>query len=102
MHIDFTRTGGFAGMRLSCSVDTDQLPADQATELNTLLGNAAFFELPDKIVPDKQQPDRFEYRLNVDAGDKSHSVTVSDAAAPESLRPLLNYLTTLAIVRRKG
>ncbi len=102
MHIDFTRSGGFAGMRLSCSVDTEQLPSDQASELDKLVGNAAFFDLPEKIVPERQQPDRFEYRVNVDAGDKSHAITVSDAAAPESLRPLLNYLTTLAIVRRKG
>ncbi len=102
MHIDFTRSGGFAGMRLSCSLDTDQLPTDQASELNTLIGNASFFDLPEKILPDKPQPDRFEYRLNVDAGDKSHSIMVSDAAAPDSLRPLLNYLTTLAIVRRKS
>jgi hypothetical protein len=102
MHIDFTRSGGFAGMRLSCSVDTDQLSTDQATELDKLVDNAAFFELPDKLVPEQPRPDRFEYRVNVEQGDKQHSVTVSDAAAPESLRPLLNYLTTLAIVRRKG
>ncbi len=101
MHIDFTRSGGFAGMRLSCSVDTDHLPDEQSSELDKLLGDAEFFELPEKILPEKSQPDRFEYHVNVDAGDKSHAITVSDAAAPESLRPLLNYLTTLAIVRRK-
>ncbi len=102
MHIDFTRSGGFAGMRLSCSLDTDQLPDDQASELNKLIGDSAFFELPEKMLPEKPQPDRFEYHVNVDAGDKSHAVMVSDAAAPDSLRPLLNYLTTLAIVRRKS
>jgi hypothetical protein len=101
MHIDFSRTGGFAGMRLSCSVDTAKLAPEQSAELDKLIGNAAFFELPEKLVPEKTQPDRFEYHVSVEAGDKSHTVTVSDAAAPESLRPLLNYLTTLAIVRRK-
>ncbi len=102
MHIDFSRTGGFAGMRLSCSVDTDKLPEEQSSELDKLVGDAAFFELPEKLLPEKTQPDRFEYHVSVDAGEKSHSVTVSDAAAPDSLRPLLNYLTTLAIVQRKG
>jgi hypothetical protein len=101
MHINFTRSGGFAGMRLACTVDTQQLPAEQASELDKLVSDAAFFDLPEKIMPEKPRPDRFEYRLSVEADDKSHSVTVSDAAAPESLRPLLNYLTTLAIVRRK-
>jgi len=102
MHIDFTRSGGFAGMRLSCSVDTDHLSPEQATEVEKLIDNAGFFELPEKLVPEQPRPDRFEYRVNVDAGEKQHSITVSDAVAPESLRPLLNYLTTLAIVRRKG
>ena len=102
MHIDFTRSGGFAGMRLSCSLDTDQLPDEQATALDHLIDDAAFFELPEKLLPDKPHPDRFEYRVHVDAGEKQHAVTVSDAAAPDSLRPLLNYLTTMAIVRRKS
>ena len=102
MHIDFTRSGGFAGIRLSCSMDTNDLPSEQAAELAELIGSAAFFDLPARLIPEKSRPDRFEYRLSVDAGEKSHTVTVSDASAPESLRPLLNYLTTLAIVRRKG
>src|SRR5512147_2133488 len=98
MHIQFKRSGGFTGMRLSCSVDTDQLSPEQAEELDKLIGNAEFFELPEKLVPEQPRPDRFEYHVRVEAEHKEHAVTVSDAAAPESLRPLLNYLTTLAIV----
>jgi emfourin len=101
MHIDFTRTGGFAGLRLSTSVDTSELPPEQAQEVDHLISEAAFFDLPKELLPQNPRPDRFEYRLTVDAGDRSHSVVVSDAAAPESLRPLLNYLTTLAMVSRK-
>lgn len=102
MHIHFKRSGGFAGMRLSCSLDTEELPPGQAEELDKLIGEAEFFELPEELVPEQPRPDRFEYQVRVKADEKEHEVTVNDAAAPESLRPLLNYLTTLAIVRRKG
>ena len=102
MHIDFKRSGGFAGMRLACSLDTDELPDEQAAELHRLVGEASFFELPKELALEQPQPDRFEYQVKVDAGKQQHAVTVSEAAAPESLRPLLNYLTTLAIVRRKS
>lgn len=98
MRIDFVRTGGFTGMRLSTSVETTELPPDQAANLQKLLDDSGFFELPEKLMPDKPQPDRFEYHLTVASAQKTHSVDVSDAAAPQSLRPLLNYLTTMAMV----
>ena len=97
MRIEFVRSGGFAGMRLTCNVDTSDLPQEQASSLDKLVSDAGFFELPETLAPKSPMPDRFEYRLTVDGAEQSHSVVVSDAAAPESLRPLLNYLTTLAI-----
>jgi hypothetical protein len=102
MLIDFIRTGGFAGIRLTTSVDTTKLPPDQATTLHNLIDEAAFFSLPEKIASAKPAPDRFEYRLTVNSAQKSHSIEVNDAAAPESLRPLLNYLTTMAMVSKNS
>lgn len=101
MRIEFTRTGGFAGMRLTTSVDTADLPAEQVSMLDKLVKDAGFFDLPEKLLPESPKPDRFEYRLTVNEAQESHSIVVSDAAAPESLRPLLNYLTTMAMVSRK-
>jgi emfourin len=101
MRIDFTRTGGFAGMRLTISVDTQELAPDQASNLTKLVSDAAFFDLPERIMPEAPGPDRFEYMLTIAESKKTHSVLVHDAAAPESLRPLLNYLTTLAMVSKK-
>ena len=102
MRIDFSRTGGFAGMRLTTTVDSTQLPTEQASTLDKLISDSGFFTLPETILPAKPAPDRFEYRLTIAAAQQTHSVVVSDAAAPDSLRPLLNYLTTLAMVSRKS
>ncbi len=101
MHIQFTRTGGFAGVRLTTDVDTTELPSEQASMLDKLVNEAGFFNLPEKLAPETPAPDRFEYQLTVESPQQTHSVVVSDAAAPASLRPLLNYLTTLAMVSRK-
>lgn len=102
MHIDFTRTGGFAGLRLTTSLDTEELPAEQASNLDKLISDAHFFELPENIAPDSPKPDRFEYRLTVSDEKKTHSVLVNDSAAPETLRPLLNYLTTMATASKRS
>jgi hypothetical protein len=100
MHIEFARTGGFAGIRLATSVDTTELPSEQASTLDRLISDASFFDLPEKLLPERPVPDRFEYHVTVAGSEQTHSVQVSDAAAPESLRPLLNYLTTLAMVSK--
>ena len=100
MRVDFIRTGGFAGVRLTTSVDTTDLSPDQAVTIHKLLDDSRFFELPENIAPPKPMPDRFEYRLTVASAEQTHTVTVNDAACPESLKPLLNYLTTMAMVSK--
>jgi hypothetical protein len=102
MHIEFVRTGGFAGIRLSAAVDTQGLPAEQASTLDRLIADADFFKLPEKLIQESPARDRFEYTLTVAAAGQTHSIEVNDAGAPESLRPLLNFLTTLAMVSRKS
>ena len=101
MHIAFVRTGGFAAIRLTVSLDTEELPADQASHLGKLVKEADFFELPERLEPEAYGADRFEYQVTIGVEHKRHSVVVHEAAAPESLRPLLNYLTTLAMVSKK-
>ncbi len=101
MHIEFVRTGGFAGIRLQTTVDTQQLPTEQASTLDRLIAESGFFRLPEQLLPEKPAPDRFQYQVTIAAPDQTHSVEASDPAVPESLRPLLNYLTTLAMVSKK-
>ncbi len=101
MRIEFARSGGFAGMRLATSVDTEQLPAEQASTLDKLISDAGFFDLPVNLRPAAPAPDRFEYKLTVSTPQKTHSIVVNEAAAPDTLRPLLNYLTTFAMVSKK-
>ena len=97
--ISFERTGGFMGRKVSATIDLDDLPDEQAELLGDLLDEADFFELPDDLTK-PAIPDAFTYNITVFNADKQHSVRVSDATAPDDLRPLLDELSKQARMQR--
>ncbi len=96
MRIRFERTGGFAGMRLTATIDTEALPLERADELRRLVDAASFFDLPTTIRSSAPGADQFQYQLTIEVEGRRHTVEVSEAAAPEALQPLLRQLTILA------
>lgn len=96
MRISFERTGGFAGMSLTTTVDTATLPPEKANQLTQLVATADFFHLPATITSRTPQPDSFEYSLTVEEDGQQHTVRVSEQAVPSALRPLLKWLMEAA------
>ena len=96
MRIYFERTGGFMGLRVSGTVDTDTLPDKEAVDLQEMIKAASFFELPETLSSSGAAPDLFQYKLMVEDQGRQHTIETSDAAAPDTLRPLLRRLTVLA------
>ena len=96
MQINFERTGGFAGMRLSAAIDTATLPADQASALQGAIDAAHFFDLPAQIPGPPNAADQFHYHVTIEAGSKKHTVDVDEGAASPALQALLQQLTLLA------
>lgn len=95
MRIFFKRSGGFTGMQISTTIDTQELPPQESEQLYRFVEEASFFELP----PSPSNPggaDQFSYSLTVVEGARQHTVEISDANAPDELRPLLRKLTQLA------
>lgn len=92
MRISFERTGGFAGISRTTTVDTATLPPEEANQLRQLVEAADFFHLPATITPPTPQPDRFQYQLTVEENGQQHTVRVSEQAAPDALRRLLEWL----------
>ncbi|MBD2593089.1 hypothetical protein BCD64_01890 [Nostoc sp. MBR 210] len=99
MRITFERTGGFAGITKKTTLDTNNLPPKEAKELPLLVQAADLFRLPAQIPSPNPQSDRFQYRLTVEDNDKQHTVIVSEAALPGTLRPLIEWLNHVAIQR---
>jgi hypothetical protein len=95
--ITFERSGGVVGQEIFLDLDLDTLPSSESLNLIQLLQRANFFKLPRNLEA-KSTPDEFQYRVTVDSGSTHHSIRTSDTTAPESLRPLLNILSTIAQV----
>ncbi len=100
--VQFERSGGFAGLRLGLDLSTDSLSAAETEELERLVQAARFFELPAEIGGPAEGADQFVYRLTVESTDRSHTVEVGESAVPETLRPLIDWLTAAARKWRGG
>ena len=96
MHIQFERTGGFAGMRLMTTVDSDTISSEDATALRDMIDSASFFELPAKSQKSQSGTDRFQYKVMVEIDARRHTIEIEESTVPPSLRPLLNWLTEKA------
>jgi len=95
MQIEFERSGGFAGMSIRTSINTDVLPSADAKEIGQLVNSAEFFNLPAST---KKGPgaDQFNYRLTIQVEDLVHTVETTDSTMPDNLKPLVNRLMTQA------
>ncbi|MCY7276133.1 MAG: hypothetical protein LH702_20945, partial [Phormidesmis sp. CAN_BIN44] len=93
MKVTFERSGSFAGMLMTATVDTEILPTSEAEQLRQLIQATDFFHLPSKIVSASSQPDRFQYKITAEDGNRHHIVQVNESVVSDQLRSLLNWLT---------
>src|ERR1700676_3279526 len=96
MRILFKRSGGFAGISQTKSISTDQMPAEEAQKVTSLVQQAGFFALPPVIESTQPGADRFQYQISVDGEQGAHSVQVDESAVPPSLQPLLDWMKNSA------
>jgi len=93
MKVDYKLTGGIAGLNLSVVVDTNSLPLDEARQLQGLVSNSNFFDIPSKPPPAPFARDLLNHTITIQLGEeKSHTVQTNDIAMPPELRPLVEYL----------
>jgi hypothetical protein len=96
MRIGFERTGGFAGLRMSASIDTNTLEDETAAELHQMVEQADFFNLPAKITGDASTADMYQYRITVETDDRQHTVYIENVQPPDALNTLIRRLTVVA------
>jgi hypothetical protein len=99
MNISFERTGGFAGMRVVVTVDTDSLSPADATALQKLVTASDFFNQSDAR-PTRVVPDGFQYTITIKDGVRQHTLHLGDGSIPDKLQPLVNDLATRARSQR--
>jgi len=100
MRIEFTRSGGFAGLSVRLAIESAELPAGEREALEALIERARFFELPSRLV--SPVPDAFQYDLAIEREGLRHAVRLDERGAPEAVKPLLRRLTELAREGSRG
>lgn len=95
MRIEFQRSGGFAApaMKLSHSVDSDDLPAHEAEQLEALIKQADVANLSAGAVGERPRPDAFYYRVVIEDERGRNTIVTSDADMPPALRALIQWLS---------
>jgi emfourin len=102
MRVKFERSGGFANIRLSAEFDSAEMEPDRAKELKRLVDEARPFDQPSSSHPNI--PDDLHYQVTIEHGGESKTINVSDTAAPDKLKSLLDFLGEEALnkVRHKA
>jgi hypothetical protein len=95
MRIYFERSGGFMGLRLNTTVDTNALPEEEAQAYESTLQSINFFDLPADLSK-TGRADCFTYKVTVETYEQKHTVRTTEDDAPEEMRPLLDRLTRIA------
>lgn len=96
LHIEFERSGGFAGVTLRASIDSSKLPPKEAAELEALVKRANLPALAARSRESRADPDRFQYALTVVCDDHTQQLRLGEREVTAELRPLLNRLLDLA------
>ncbi len=100
MIIDFERSGGFTAIPLRLQVDTNTLSPDVRQNLEGLVAQAHFFELPAKIPSQAGGADRFQYKLAIQDDRRRNTVESGEASLPADLQPLVQQLSQIARTNR--
>ena len=101
MKVCFKRTGGLAAISLSVTLDTVALPEADSKRLHKLMDAISFFDQPQSFISSMQQVDRFQYEIMAEAEGRVKTIKMDESAIPDLFRPLLDYLTELARVKKK-
>lgn len=91
--IYFERTGGFAGMRTSASLDTDNLPPNESERLHDMCNNMDFFNMPSMSTPKSGAADFFRYKITIESKDGKHTVETTDMSMTPELENLVSFLS---------
>lgn len=91
MRVTLEQSGGFAGLMIMRTIDTQDLSPSEAQELEQLVKDADFFQL-NSMTDRAPQPDLFGYQLSIETDERSHTIQVSETNMPAQLRPLMAWI----------
>ena len=98
MKIEFKASGGFAGMRIDGTADTEAFTPEQLAELNRLIEGARFFETKQGWFHSvRSGPGEVAvYKLKMQDEERKNSLEFSDLDMPPEMSELFNFVLQLA------
>lgn len=78
------------------TLDTGDLPEEEANELERLIEAAGFFELPETSLPPRGAADYIRYTISVMRPEHSHTVHLTDPIEDPEVQALVEYLEAKA------
>jgi hypothetical protein len=99
MLVGFKIDGGFVYLPARSepvTIDTDDLPAEEAKDLERLIEAADFFELPQTSPPPRGAADYLRYTISVTSPERSHMVHLTDPIEDPDVQALVEYLEAKA------
>jgi hypothetical protein len=94
MRIQFSQSGGYAGLRMGCDLDTNLLSPDESTQLESLVKTSGV--LTSHSRRSKNAADLINYEITIETNQGIYQVRFDDLTLPESILPLLAYLQSQA------
>lgn len=94
MKIKFRQSGGYAGLRLGCDLDTKFLSPEEATQLESLVEKSGI--LRSQSARSENTADQINYEITIETDRGICQRTFDDLTLPESVLPLLDYLQSHA------
>jgi len=91
MRVTLEQSGGFAGLMITKTIDTQDLSPSEAKQLEQWVRESNFFQLT-SIVEASPQPDRFGYTISVEMSGRTHAIDVSETNIPEKVRPIVEWM----------
>ena len=90
MKVTFRQSGGFAGLVRGCDLDTDDLPAAEAAQLEGLVERSRL--RAGKAAPHPTARDLIAYEIKVETADGEVAAAFDDASVPAGAEELVRYL----------
>jgi hypothetical protein len=101
LKINFELSGGIRGSLYSRTIDTEKLPRSKALNLERLLEQSNFFDLPSdtsRLSITRGAADYYTYNITVEKGGKTHSVKFTDLGMTKELNELVKSVSKLPTV----
>jgi hypothetical protein len=86
MKIYFEQSGGLTGIDNNISINSASLKPEEESELQHLVYNAKFFDLPSQSATPSHGADYLEYKIMIETNDnRKHSINTTDLTIPPNV-----------------